>query len=135
MSSVLGVNVEVAKSAEEAIREADVAITATNAPQPVIHGDWLRAGCHINAIGANRLEARELDDAAIRRCAFVGTDSIEQAKEESGDLVDPMKRGVITWDRVHEIIEVVAGKGGWGTSGGELTVFKSHGSGMADGAV
>src|SRR2546428_10016663 len=57
------------ESAEEAIRDADVAVAATNAPQPVVHGDWLRAGCHVNAIGANRLETRELDDAAIRRCA------------------------------------------------------------------
>src|SRR5207245_2844196 len=128
-------NVEVAKSAEEAIREADVAITATNAPQPVIHGDWLRAGCHINAIGANRLETRELDDAAIRRCAFVGTDSIEQAKEESGDLVEPMKRGVITWDRVHEISEVVAGKVRGRTNDDDITLFKSHGIAMEDVAV
>src|SRR3989449_6668698 len=60
MSSVLGVNVEVAKSAEEAIRDADVAIAATNAPQPIIEGEWLRPGCHINAMGANRHETREL---------------------------------------------------------------------------
>src|SRR5207245_11144702 len=72
MSSVLGVNVEVAKSAEEAIREADVAITATNATQPVTHGDWLRAGSHINAIGPTRLEPRALDHAAHRRCASAG---------------------------------------------------------------
>ena len=135
MSSVLGVNVEVAKSAQEAIREADVAITATNAPQPVIRGDWLRAGCHINAIGANRLETRELDDAAIRRCAFVGTDSIEQAKEESGDLVEPMKRGLITWDRVHEISEVVAGKVRGRTNDDDITLFKSHGIAIEDVAV
>src|SRR2546425_1127365 len=115
--------------------EADVAITATNAPHPVIQGDWLRAGCHINAIGANRLETRELDDAAIRRCAFVGTDSIEQAKEESGDLVEPMKRGVITWDRVHEISEVVAGKVRGRTNDDDITLFKSHGIAMEDIAV
>src|SRR6267143_5410225 len=132
MSSVLGVNVEVARSAEEAIRDADVVIAATNAPQPVIHGDWLRAGCHINAIGANRLETRELDDAAVRRCAFVATDSIEQAKEESGDLVEPMKRGLITWDRVHEISEVVAGKIQGRTNAEDITLFKSHGIAIED---
>src|SRR5207247_8579762 len=58
MSSLLQVTVQPVGSAEEAIRNADVAIAATNAPQPVIRGDWLRAGCHINAIGANRLETR-----------------------------------------------------------------------------
>src|SRR5881396_694462 len=135
MSSVLGINVEVARSAEEAIREADVAITATNAPQPVIRGDWLRAGCHINAMGANRLETRELDDAALSRCAFVATDSIEQAREEGGDLVEPMKRGLISWDRIHELSEVVAEKVTGRTNADDITLFKSHGIAIEDVAV
>ena len=135
MSSVLGVTVHAAGSAEEVIRDADVAIAATNAPQPVIRGDWLRAGCHINAMGANRLETRELDDAAVGRCAFVATDSIEQAKEESGDLVEPMKRGLITWDHVHEIGEVVAGKVKGRTTADDITLFKSHGMAIEDVAV
>src|SRR5207249_10936858 len=132
MSALLGVTVQVAASAEEAIRGAEVAIAATNAPQPVIYGEWLRSGCHINAIGANRLETRELDDAAVRRCAFVATDSIEQAREESGDLVEPMKRGLLTWDRVHEISEVVAGKVRGRTSADDITLFKSHGIAIED---
>lgn len=135
MSSVLGVSVEAVGSAEEAIRDADITIAATNAPQAVIHGDWLRAGCHINAIGANRLETRELDDAAIGRCSFVATDSIEQAKEESGDLIEPMKRGLITWDRVHEISEVVAGRVAGRTKADDITLFKSHGIAIEDVAV
>jgi len=135
MSSLLGVTVQAAASSEEAIRDADVAIAATNAPEPVIHGDWLRPGCHINAMGANRLETRELDDAAIGRCAFVATDSIEQAKEEGGDLVAPMKRGLIAWDRVHEISEVVAGKVPGRTQADDITLFKSHGIAIEDVAV
>ncbi len=135
MSSLLGVRVRAASSAEEAIRDADVAIAATNAPQPVIHGDWLRPGSHINAIGANRLETRELDDAAIGRCAFVATDSIEQAKAEGGDLVEPMKRGLFAWDRVHEIGEVVAGKIAGRTKADDITLFKSHGIAIEDVAV
>jgi len=135
MSSLLGVSVQAVGSAEDAIRDADVAIAATNAPQPIIHGDWLRAGCHINAIGANRLETRELDDAVVRRSAFVAVDSIEQAKEESGDLVEPMKRGLIMWDRIHEISEVVAGKVRGRTKVDDITLFKSHGIAIEDVAV
>ncbi len=135
MSSLLQVTVQPVASAEEAIRSADVAIAATNAPQPVIQGDWLRAGCHINAMGANRLETRELDDAAVRRCAFVATDSIEQAREEGGDLVEPMKRGLISWDRVHEISEVVTGKVTGRTDADDITLFKSHGIAIEDVAV
>src|SRR6058998_3833411 len=135
MASLLGVTVDAAGWPEEAIREADIAIAATNAPRPVVQGEWLRSGCHINAIGANRLETRELDDAAVRRCAFVATDSIEQAREESGDLVEPMKRGLITWDRVHEISEVVAGKVRGRTKADDITLFKSHGIAIEDVAV
>jgi alanine dehydrogenase len=135
MSSLLGVTVQAAGSAEEAIRDADVAIAATNAPRPVVQGEWLQIGCHINAIGANRLETRELDDAAVRRCAFVATDSIEQAKQEGGDLVEPMKRGLITWDRVHEISDVVAGKVPGRTKADDITLFKSHGIAVEDVAV
>ena len=135
MSSLLEVPVQAVGSAEEAIRGADVVIAATNAPQPVIHGDWLRAGCHINAMGANRLGTRELDDAAVRRCAFVATDSIEQAREEGGDLVEPMKRGLIAWDRIHELSEVVAGKVTGRTDADDITLFKSHGIAIEDVAV
>src|SRR3989475_12036847 len=135
MASLLGVTVDAAGSPEAAIREADIAIAATNAPRPVVEGEWLRSGCHINAIGANRLETRELDDAAVRRCAFVATDSIEQAREESGDLVEPMKRGLITWDRIHEIGEVVAGKVQGRTNDDEITSFKCHGIAIEDVAL
>ncbi|TLZ95251.1 MAG: ornithine cyclodeaminase family protein, partial [Methanobacteriota archaeon] len=135
MASLLGVTVDAAGSPEAAIREADIAIAATNAPRPVVQGEWLPSGCHINAIGANRLETRELDDAAVRRCAFVATDSIEQAREESGDLVEPMKRGLITWDRVHEIGEVIAGKVRGRTNADDITLFKSHGIAIEDVAV
>ncbi len=135
MSSHLGVPVRAIGSAEATIRDADIAIAATNAPRPVIEGEWLRSGCHVNAMGANRLDTRELDDAAIRRCAFVTTDSIEQAKEESGDLVDPVKRGLITWDRVHEIGDVVAGKVGGRMNADDITLFKSHGIAIEDVAV
>src|SRR5437667_10353272 len=135
MASLLGVTVDAARSPEAAIQEADIVIAATNAPRPVVQGEWLRSGCHINAIGANRLETRELDDAAVRRCAFVATDSIEQAREESGDLAEPMKRGLITWDRVREISEVVAGKVRGRTSADDITLFKSHGIAIEDVAV
>src|SRR5256885_2073565 len=86
-------------------------------------------------MGANGLETREPDDAAIRRGAFGGPASIEQGREESGDLVEPMKRGVITWDRVHEISEVVAGKVRGRTNDDDITLFKSHGIAMEDVAV
>src|SRR3989442_399140 len=85
-------------------------------------GKSSRAGCHINAVEAIRLEAGELDDVAVGRCEFVATDSIEQAKEEGGDVVGPMKRGVIAWGGIHEISEVVAGKIAGRTKADDITL-------------
>src|SRR2546422_432038 len=72
---------------------------------------------------------------SARAAPFGDSDSSEQGKEEGGDLVEPMKRGVITWDRVHEISEVVAGKVRGRTNDDDITLFKSHGIAMEDVAV
>src|SRR5213592_416205 len=72
-------------SAEDAIRDADVIVTATSSKTPVLHGTWLKSGCHVNAVGACRPDWRELDDNAMRNVVFV--DSREAAMKESGDVI------------------------------------------------
>src|SRR5438105_8547055 len=72
-------------SAEEAVRDADVVVTATNSKTPVLKGSWLKPGCHVNAVGACRPDWRELDDEAISNVLFV--DSREGALKESGDVI------------------------------------------------
>src|SRR5437762_12632334 len=74
-----------AMSAEDAIRDADVIVTATSSKTPVLHGTWLKSGCHVNAVGACRPDWRELDDNAMRNVVFV--DSREAAMKESGDVI------------------------------------------------
>src|SRR5205809_3787991 len=74
-----------AMSAEKAVRDADVIFTATNSKTPILRGAWLKAGCHVNAIGACRPDWRELDDEAMRNVVFV--DSREGALKESGDVI------------------------------------------------
>src|SRR5205085_7311313 len=74
-----------AMSAEEAVRGADVIVTATNSKTPVLEGSWLKSGCHVNAIGACRPDWRELDDDSMRNVVFV--DSREGALKESGDVI------------------------------------------------
>jgi len=73
-------------SAEEAVRGADVVVTVTSATTPVLHGAWLKAGCHVNAVGACRPDWRELDDDAMRN-SVVFVDSREAAMKESGDVI------------------------------------------------
>lgn len=135
MSVQLDVDVRAADSAEEAVREADIVITATNSREPVLCGEWLARGAHINAIGSNRAEARELDDDAVTRSAFVCVDSIEQAKIESGDLMGPIERGLLSWERVHELGDVVAGKAAGRAHRDDITLFKSNGIAVEDVAV
>src|ERR1700722_4262515 len=110
MSARIGVPVEPANSCEEAVRDADIVITATSATQIVLEGAWLAPGMHINAMGANWPQKRELDAATIDRSDVVTVDSIEQAKMEAGDLIQAFGNNVSRWETVHELSEIVAGK-------------------------
>jgi ornithine cyclodeaminase/alanine dehydrogenase-like protein (mu-crystallin family) len=127
MSARIGVPVEPANSCEEAVRGADIAITATSATQIVLEGAWLAPGMHINAMGANWPQKRELDAAAIDRSDVVTVDSIEQAKMEAGDLIQAFGNNQSRWETVHELSEIVAGKIPGRSSANQITLFKSNG--------
>ncbi len=134
-SATLGIDVRAADSAETAVRGADIVIAATTSRDPVVRGSWLEPGVHVNAMGANRLDARELDDEVIRRANVIAADSIEQAKLEAGDLVEPVMHGLLTWDRVRELGEILAGKTSGRTREADITLFKSLGIAIEDVAV
>jgi alanine dehydrogenase len=132
MASRLGVDVLAADTPIETVQQADIAVAATDSPKPVILGKWLRPGAHVNAMGANRIQARELDDDVIRRSAHITVDSVEQAKLEAGDLVQPIEEGLLRWDRVHELGDVVAGKVPGRAADQDITLFKSLGVAIED---
>jgi thiomorpholine-carboxylate dehydrogenase len=113
-----------AASAEEAVRGADVVVTATVSQTPVLRGDWLAAGAHINAVGAPRPDWRELDDAVLAR-ARLYVDSREAALAESGDI---MAAGRV----FAELGEVAAGLRPGRGSAEEITLFKSVGLAVED---
>jgi ornithine cyclodeaminase len=79
------------------------------------------------AVGASEPEARELDDAVVKRAAFVCCDSREQTQGESGDLIGPVGQGILGWDDVHELQAVVAGELAGRTSDADIVIFKSNG--------
>jgi ornithine cyclodeaminase/alanine dehydrogenase-like protein (mu-crystallin family) len=110
-------------SAEEAVRGADVIVTATNSTTPVLKGAWLKHGCHVNAIGACRPDWRELDDAAMKK-GVVFVDSREGAMKESGDVT--LSRA----DVYAELGEALAGK--LPARANETTIFKSLGMAVED---
>ncbi len=127
-----GVRVLPADSAEAAVRGADVVVTATTAREPVLRGEWLEPGVHVNAIGANDLARRELDEEAVRRAARIVVDSRDQAAVESGDLVHARERGLLAWDRVQELAPLCAGLLRGRTERDEITLFRSHGIALWD---
>ena len=96
-------------SAEAAIRDCPIVVTATTATEPVLLGDWLAPGTHVNAIGANYEYRRETDSAAIGRTAIIATDDLEQVKYEATDLTAPVAEGMIGWDKVVRLGDIVAG--------------------------
>ena len=105
----------------------DVVVTVTTASEPVVLGEWLRAGAFVCAVGASAPASRELDDQVLARAAFVCCDSLEQAKGESGDLVEPVAAGILDWLEVHELHEVVSGDVSGRQSDDDIVVFKSNG--------
>ena len=115
--------------------EQDIVVTATTSKDPVLRGEWLRPGALVCAVGANRLEARELDNALVERATFVCCDSKEQALIEAGDLVEPVERGVLDWLEVHELAEVVGGEVAGRQSQDDVILFKSLGIAAEDLAV
>ncbi len=127
MSERLGIDVIAAQSAEEAVRDAEIVITMTNAIKPVLSGEWLAPGTHVNAAGANFAFRRELDDEVLHRASFICVDSLEQAKLEAGDLIEPFKQDPGGWARVHEVADVVGGKLPGRGSADQITLFKSVG--------
>jgi alanine dehydrogenase len=117
---------EPAEGAAE-VAACDVVVTATTSKDPVLRGDWVRDGALVCAIGANDPRARELDALVIERASFVCCDSVEDAKLESGDLIDPVAAGQLDWLEVHELHEVVAGEVPGRQSDTDIVVFKSNG--------
>ena len=109
-------------SAEEAVRGADVVVTATNSKTPVLKGSWLKPGCHVNAVGACRPDWREMDDDAMANVVFV--DSREGAMKESGDII-------LSGAKIYaELGEALAGK--TPSRASETTIFKSLGMAVED---
>jgi len=112
-----------ATSVEEAVRDADVIVTVTSSKAPVLKGDWLKPGCHVNAVGACRPDWRELDDEAMKR-SIVFVDSREGALKESGDVI-------LSAAKIHaELGEALAGK--VPSHANETTIFKSLGMAVED---
>ncbi len=135
MGERLSVPVHPVASAEEAVSDAEIVVTVTTSKDPVLMGEWLKAGMHINAVGSNALVRHELDAEAVRRCHPIVVDDRWQAQMECGDLLMATERGELAWDRLPELGEVVAGKVKGREKDDDITLFESQGIALWDLAV
>jgi len=132
MSAATGVEVRPAESAEAAVRGSHIVNVITKSAEPVLKGEWLEPGQHVNAAGSNALTRREIDLAAVKKADLVVVDGRGTARNESGDLLPAVENGHLRWDTLPEIGEVIAGKVPGRASAKQVTLYESHGMGLQD---
>jgi len=124
--------VQAAPSAEEAVRDADVVVTATNATAPVLERSWLKPGAHVNAVGGRPPQMTELDPETLAAATLI-VDRRESAENEAGDYRRALQEGAIGPDHIRaELGEVVIGAAPGRSSDDELTIFRSMGLAVED---
>lgn len=117
---------------EDAVKGSDIVITSSSSKVPVLNGEWLDEGTHVNAIGSHTPDSRELDVKAIQRSKLI-VDSREAALKEAGDIMIPISQGIINADHIYaDLGEVVSGKKIGRENDDEITIFKSQGLALQD---
>jgi ornithine cyclodeaminase/alanine dehydrogenase-like protein (mu-crystallin family) len=131
MSEQVGVPLEPAASPEEPL-ECEIVTTATSSVVPLFLGDRIRPGTHLNVVGSNFTSKAEVDIATIRRASLIVVDSLESARLEGGDLLPAIDRGLLSWEWVTELGDIVSGRQSGRRLPEDVTLFKSHGVASED---
>jgi alanine dehydrogenase len=131
MGEKLGMDIETTHSAEEPAAQ-DIVTTMTSSGEPVLHGEWLRPGTHVNAAGSNFLLKTEIDREVVKRASFVCADSREELGLEAGDLMPAMETGALLPEAVYELGQVIAGQVAGRRSPDDITLFASQGLALED---
>jgi len=130
-----GIPVRAVETAEQAVRGAQIVVTATFAREPVLSSEWVEPGTHINAMGSNQANRREIPAELVRRADLIAVDSIEQARMESGDLLmagwtGDGRTGLLAC--LVELKDVATGRVQARTAPQQVTLFKSNGLALED---
>ncbi|MBA3610337.1 MAG: ornithine cyclodeaminase family protein [Rubrobacter sp.] len=134
MGEKLGMDIETTNAPEEPAAQ-DIVVTVTSSKEPVLFGEWLRPGTHVNAAGSNMLFKTEVDTAVIKRSSFVCVDSREELGLEAGDLMPSLETGAILPEAVQELGQVIAGRVPGRRGPEDITFFASQGLAVEDMAV
>ena len=132
MEAATRIAIDVARNAEDAVRDSDLLVAGSTAREPIINCEWLKNGAHINAVGSHRPDDREIDGATVARSKVV-VDSREAIMAECGDILLAIKEKSISENHIHgEIGEVLAGVKAGRSSRDEITLYKSVGIAIQD---
>lgn len=132
MEEEIGIPIDIAKSGEDVVRNADILVTVTTAKEPIVKSEWLKPGVHINAVGSHRPDLREIDGATLKRATLV-VDSRAAIMAECGDILLALKEKSVGDDVIHgEIGEVLAGTKPGRSNANEITLYKSVGIAIQD---
>ncbi len=125
-------NTRAVETAEKAVRGAQIVVTATYAKDPVLSAEWIAPGTHINAMGSNQANRREIPSELVHRADSIAVDSIEQARMDSGDLLMALDDDGWSSPRIVELKDVVTGRVQARTAPEQITLFKSNGLAVED---
>jgi ornithine cyclodeaminase/alanine dehydrogenase-like protein (mu-crystallin family) len=132
MKSKVGAQLRTVANPADAVRGADIVNVITNAANPVLKGEWLESGQHVNAAGSNSLIRREIDEAAVGKCGVIAVDSRNTAQNECGDLLPAVEKGSLQWEALPEIGEIMLQRLPGRASDDQITLYESHGMAVQD---
>ncbi len=132
MSKKLDTLVRPAVSREEAVRGSDIIVIMTRSDEPLFDGAWLESGQFVSATGANALNRREIDLTAVRRCDVIAVDSVEVAMGECGDLLAAVETGLVYWENIPTLGDIIVGRRPGRTSAQQIALYESHGMALQD---
>ncbi|MBI1345666.1 ornithine cyclodeaminase family protein [bacterium] len=135
MTELCNVPVKAMHQPEHVAAEKDIVITATSSKVPLFDGRVLDEGTHLNVVGSNWLTKAEVDVATITRADHIVCDDIVACQLEAGDFVSVIEAGSFTWDRVHNLCDVLTGRETGRANPADVTLFKSVGLALEDIAV
>ena len=135
MEDHLGVEVVPVATSAECLKGSQIVVTITNSREPVLDGNLLEPGTHVNAAGSNSWSRRELDEATVKRADLIVVDNLEQAKMECGELLWAEERGIFHWPQAFELRDVVGGRVPGRPRLDAITLFESQGVCIEDTAA
>jgi ornithine cyclodeaminase len=147
MGDLTGMEVVPVDSAREAVRDVDIVVAATSSNVPVLDGQWLEPGVHLTSIVVSNIGLKrggfvpkmrqELDDESMRRAEVIGVNSRETLQvDQPGDFMERLENGIISWDKIVEVGEILNGTRPGRTDANQITLFKNTGGvGISDVAI